>query len=253
MLNFTFHQKLLSFLFLHLVICIVAISSNFSWLMLFSAWVIAKLFNAIGNEIALHRLWCHKSFTTDKWKEILLHFFSVPLLYGSSITYAGIHRQHHAYSDTEKDPHITRPWWKVVFYVRNKDYKIETKFVSDLIKIGHHKFVHKNYFKLNFMLLITCILLFGLEFTGYFLSFNVIYNFIAAGLVNVLGHRPEYGVRLYETKDSSSNNAFLKWLTWNEGYHNNHHHNPGSYTYALNPGEFDFPGLIIEKLFRKKT
>lgn len=220
--------------------------------MLFAAWILAKLFNAIGNEIALHRLWTHKSFKTTKFKELLLHCFSMPLLYGSSITYAGVHRQHHAYSDTERDPHITRPWWKVVFYVRNEKYSIETRLVSDLIKDPYHKFFHKNYFKLNVLLLILLLLVFGIEITGYFLSFNIIYNFIAAGLVNVLGHRPEYGTRPYDTNDNSSNNTFLKWLTWNEGYHNNHHHKPGSYTYALNPGEFDFPALLIEKFFMIK-
>jgi fatty-acid desaturase len=249
MSKITFNQKLLIFVLIHFIITVYVLINHFSLLLILCAWVNAKLFNAIGNEIALHRLWCHRSFKTTKYKEYFLHLFSIPLLYGSSITYAGVHRQHHAYSDTEKDPHITRPWWKVVFYVRNEKYKIDTKFVSDLIRDPIHKFLHRHYFKINFLLLVILILLFGIKFAGYFLSFNVIYNFIAAGLVNVLGHRPEFGKRNYDTNDLSSNNSFLKWLTWNEGYHNNHHFKPASYTYALNPGEFDFPGLIIKKFF----
>lgn len=248
----SFQNKLLSFLFLHLLIMVYVLTNHWSMWYFLLAFLNAKLFNALGNEIALHRLWSHKSFSTTKFKEILLHCFSTPLLYGTSITYAGIHRQHHAYSDTEQDPHITRPWWKVVFYIRNKNYSIEHKFVSDLIKSPTHRFIHRHYFKINAALLILLLAFTGIEFTGYFLSFNVIYNFVGAGLVNVLGHRPEYGKRLYETKDLSSNNSFLKWLTWNQGYHNNHHHKPGSYTYAFNKGEIDVPGFLIEKFFIKR-
>jgi stearoyl-CoA desaturase (delta-9 desaturase) len=236
----------------HAIIVSYTLVAHFDWYFLLFGWAVAKFFNAIGNEVALHRLWCHKSYKTTKFKEMILHFFSTPLLYGSSITYSGIHRQHHAFSDTERDPHITTPWWKVVFYVRNKNYSIEAKLVSDLIKDPVHKWIHRNYFLLNIALLILLLVTLGVELTGYFLSFNVIYNFIAAGLVNVLGHRPEFGTRPFNTKDNSSNNTFLKWLTWNEGYHNNHHHNPGAYSYVMAKGQFDFPGILIEKIFMIK-
>jgi len=220
--------------------------------MLILGMVIAKIFNAVGNEVALHRLWCHKSFKTDKWKEYLLHCFAVPLLYGTSITYTGVHRQHHAYADTDKDPHITRPWWKVVFYVRNEKYAIENKFVSDLVRQPEHKWLHKHYFQINLLILLLFILIFGIQLTGWLLSYMIIHNFIAAGLVNVLGHRPEYGTRPFDTRDNSSNNTFLKWFTWNEGYHNNHHYNAGSYTYVVEKGQFDFPAIIIEKFFKNE-
>jgi len=79
----------------------------------------------------------------------------------------------------------------------------------------------------------------------------VVYNFIAAGLVNVLGHRPEYGTRTFDTDDLSSNNKFLQILTWNEGLHNHHHANAGAYRFTVNKGDFDFPAFLIEKFFMK--
>jgi stearoyl-CoA desaturase (delta-9 desaturase) len=239
------------FLSVHLLITLYVILFHFSWWMLLFGWIIAKLFNAIGNEVALHRLWCHKSYQTTRWKEFILHLFAIPLLYGTSITYTGVHRMHHAYADTERDPHITRPWWKVTFYIRNEKYAIGNKYVSDLVKDPWHRWTHKHYFTLNFLLLLTVISLFGIVYAGWFLSFMVIYNFIAAGLVNVLGHRPEYGTRTFDTDDNSSNNLFLQLLTWNEGLHNHHHHNAGSYTYVVNKGDYDFPGFLIKKFFMK--
>lgn len=241
----------MSMLFVHAVLVVYAMATYWSWWYLLVAYAVAKMFNALGNEVALHRLWCHKTFTTSRWKEFILHFFAVPLLYGTSITYSGIHRQHHAYADTSKDPHITRPWWKVVFYVRNKEYEIENRFVSDLIRDPWHKWTHKHYFKLNAALLIASLLLVGPFYTGWFLSFMVVYNFIAAGLVNVLGHRPEFGTRTFDTDDLSSNNKFLQILTWNEGLHNHHHANAGAYRFTVNKGDFDFPAFLIEKFFMK--
>jgi fatty-acid desaturase len=92
----SFHTKLLSMLGIHTVLVVYAMFSAWGWWTLLWAYIAAKIFNAVGNEVALHRLWCHKAFKTARWKEFVLHFFATPLLYGSSITYAGIHRQHHA-------------------------------------------------------------------------------------------------------------------------------------------------------------
>ena len=253
MKNLTFHTKFLSMIFIHFCIMMYAMVSEWSWGMLLIGLIIAKIFNAVGNEAGLHRLWCHKSYTTTSWKEYILHAFAVPLLYGSAITYSGIHRQHHAYADTEKDPHVTRPWWKVMFFIKNKKYEIETKFVKDLIRDPVHKWIHLNYFKINVAILVLFLVAVGPYYTGWLLSYMVVHNFVGAGLVNIFGHRPEYGTRTFETNDNSSNNTFLKWLTWNEGYHNHHHAHPGDYSYVVHKGEFDFPAILIKNFFIDKS
>jgi stearoyl-CoA desaturase (delta-9 desaturase) len=245
----TFHKKLMTLIAIHSLILLYVLVNHFDWKMLLIGIIISKIFNAVGNEVGLHRLWSHKSFTTKPWKEIILHFFAVPLLYGSSIAYIGVHRQHHAYADTEKDPHVISPWWKAFFYFRDQNFKIENKFVSDLIKNPTHRWVHKNYFKINTIILLSFLLIFGIYYTGWILSYMVVHNFIAVGLVNLLGHYPKYGTKPFDTKDNSTNNAFLKWFTWSEGYHNHHHYNPKSYTFVVNKGEFDFPAILIEKFF----
>ena len=251
MKKLTFHNKLMVLLFIHLCLLTYVMIFHWNWGFFALGLVIAKIFNAVGNEAALHRLWAHRAYKTEKWKEYILHVFAIPLLYGTTITYAGVHRQHHVYADTEKDPHITRPWWKVVFYVRNESYEIETRFVKDLIKDPLHKWVHKNYFTINTGLLIAFLVIFGIELTGWLLSYMVIHNFVAAGMVNVLGHRPEYGSRPFNTEDRSSNNNLLKWITWNEGYHNNHHAKPAAWNYVMEKGQFDFPALIIKNFLMK--
>ena len=50
--------------------------------------------------------------------------------------------------------------------------------------------------------------------------------FHATVTINSLAHR--FGRRRFDTRDDSRNNLWLALLTFGEGWHNNHHHFPGS-------------------------
>jgi stearoyl-CoA desaturase (delta-9 desaturase) len=199
----------------------------------------------------MHRFWSHKSFKTSKFKENIMHICALPLLCGSTIVYSGIHRQHHAYSDTVKDPHTTGSIFKTLFYIRDKDFYINQKFIKDLIICPTHKFLHTHYFTINTIILLLFLFVFGVVNTGYFLSTIIVYNFIMIGMVNTVGHMKKYGVRNFETNDNSTNNFWLQLVSWNHGLHNNHHQFPSNYRMNVYPNEFDFPGWMIEKFFLK--
>jgi len=251
MKNISFHTKLLVFLAIHICLFSYSVIFHWSWTLVIICFILSKIIGNLGNEIGLHRLWTHKSFRTSKWKEIFLHFMSVPLLSGSSIVYAGVHRQHHAYSDTENDPHDTKSIIRLFFYIRkNKKFNFETKFVTDLLKDPIHRWIHKNYFKINFLILLMFLLLLGPVNTGYFLSFIIVHCFIITGLVNYLGHNPKLGNQKHLTTDMSTNNYILQLLTfYNHGLHNNHHKFPGSFTNAFDENEIDPLGWVIKKFF----
>lgn len=249
MKNISFQNKLIGMLAIHFILFFSAVISNWSIWYLILVVVFGKIIGYIGNEIGMHRFWSHRSFQTEKWKENLMHICAVPLLCGSSIAYAGVHRQHHAYSDTERDPHQTSSAWKTLFYVRDPKLQISPKIVSDLIKSPTHRFLHEHYFKINIAVLFLSLGLFGPIYTGWFLSGVITYNFIVIGLVNIYGHRPDHGSRNFDTNDRSTNNFWLQALTWNHGLHNNHHQYPSKYRMNVHPKEFDFPGWLIEKFF----
>ena len=59
---------------------------------------------------------------------------------------------------------------------------------------------------------------------GYFISTVVLIH--ATLTINSLAHI--WGKRRYATRDDSRNNFWLALLTLGEGWHNNHHHYPGS-------------------------
>src|SRR5262245_21992623 len=65
----------------------------------------------------LHRYGAHRMFTMSKGWERFFHFVTY-LMQGPSFlnprAYAILHRMHHAFSDTEKDPHSPRNYGNVV-------------------------------------------------------------------------------------------------------------------------------------------
>ncbi len=74
----------------------------------------------------LHRYAAHKMFTMNKFWERFFYLFTF-ITQGSSFlnprAYAVMHRMHHAYSDTEKDPHSPH-YFKSMFRMMSRTYDI---------------------------------------------------------------------------------------------------------------------------------
>jgi stearoyl-CoA desaturase (delta-9 desaturase) len=76
---------------------------------------------------------------------------------------------------------------------------------------------------------------------GFFLSTIALHH--ATFTVNSLAHT--WGARRYETGDHSRNNLLIAVLTLGEGWHNNHHHYPGSTRQGFYWWEFDFTYYVL--------
>lgn len=230
-------------IFNHIVFVVGLFYASPYWLLLtVVGWI---LINRIGGEIALHRYFSHKSFKTTKVKEIILFVLSIFNCVGSPMMWVGIHRKHHAKSDTNDDPHGNQSILKIwsTFW---KPYHIETKYLIDLMKDSTHRFFHKNYFKI---LIITYIVL-GLvawQIPVFLISGSSLITLHSAGLVNTFCHR--YGYRNFNTNDNSTNNTLVNIITLGSGLHNNHHADPMNYSNKVKNLEYDLPGWIIEKFF----
>ena len=93
-------------------------------------WIIA----AIGITWGYHRYFAHKQWRTNKIVEVLLLYLGLLCGGRSALTWAGVHRMHHRYADTDKDPHSSNnyPWYVILFSL----WRVETiprKFVKDLV------------------------------------------------------------------------------------------------------------------------
>ncbi|KAG8379822.1 hypothetical protein BUALT_Bualt07G0129400 [Buddleja alternifolia] len=68
----------------------------------FGLYVITGLF---GIGLSFHRNLSHKSFKLPKWLEYFFAYCGLHALQGDPITWVSIHRYHHQFVDSEKDPH----------------------------------------------------------------------------------------------------------------------------------------------------
>jgi stearoyl-CoA desaturase (delta-9 desaturase) len=183
-------------------------------------------------------------------------FFYLVLLIsqGSSFlnprAYAILHRMHHAYSDTEKDPHSPH-FFKDVFgmmiatknmYMNYLQFKIqpEPAFQGNypewpiVDKIGN-----------SWAWRIAC----GLFYIGFYVAFaNHWWMFILlpvhflmgplhGAIVNWCGHK--YGYSNHDNDDHSKNSLPWDFLLMGELFQNNHHKKPNSPNFATKWWEFD--------------
>lgn len=222
-----------------------ALVINFSILSIVYGFLLARLVSTLGVDLGHHRLWSHKTFVPKRWFEYTLMFFALIVHNGSSVVFAGVHRLHHAYSDTNQDPYNV-VWWKLCLYL----YKVKEfplRLVSDLLRDPMHRWCHKNYFKIHFAISVCCLL--DPVFFGYTIGAIVFWSTVFAGIVNVLAHR-KVGYRNYNTKDNSTNIRWLQIWSLHEGLHNNHHHKASAYDFAMKKYEWD-PAAALLRIFRK--
>lgn len=205
----------------------------------------------VSSVITLHRLLTHRSFKTYPWLEKILVYMSVISTVGPTISWVALHRQHHATSDREGDPHS--PYINEKFSLTQSikvwlgyDWKIPNipvRYVKDLMRDETHKFIFNNYFKIIF---VYCAILLLIDPTLFLFAYVVPASMTVhlIGFVNVLGHK--HGYKTHETKDNSTNSWIANIISLGEGWHNNHHANPTRYYTGEKWWEWDLMGSIIK-------
>ncbi|MEP7037383.1 MAG: fatty acid desaturase, partial [Acidobacteriota bacterium] len=165
------------------------------------------------------------------------------------------HRIHHAFTETEKDPHSTRPgfWWAHIGWVvlgKAQDHDAATfnKYIPDLLKDKFHVLLAKYYLV---PIILSGFLLYaigGWSMVLWGVFVRVVVGWHTTWFVNSLSHI--FGKRRYDTNDDSTNNWFVAILTFGEGWHNNHHAYPTSARHGLKWYQFDINWITI-RIFEK--
>ena len=223
---------------------------NLKWLIFsFLSFIII---GKIGLDIGYHRYFCHRSFKTTRPIEIILLLLGSSVGFGSTLGWVGLHRRHHAYTDTQNDPHspqYIKP--SLVWLTFWKKTHLSVYEIKDLLKDPIHRALHKHYFTILtsvYIILLTIdprILIWGVS-----LPATAIFH--SAGFTDVLGHL--YGYRNFNTPDKSQNSLTLQILSLGtQGLHNNHHAYPNKYNYSYKWWEIDILGLFIKYFLIKKV
>jgi len=205
-----------------------------NWTQWSIAFLMYFILNGLGMIMTYHRLLTHRSYQCPKWFEYLMSFITTFSFTGSAITWIAIHRKHHKYADTEKDPHSPdhMGFWRVQFFTAFAD--VEGRYATDLMRDKFYKWQHKYYT----WIIYSGLLLFTLidpMLTIYGLLFPAALTLFFGTLVLSWAHK-DYQPRTV---------LWLAILTFGDAFHDIHHDHPNKYRLH----KYDLIGWIIEKVF----
>ena len=177
-----------------------------------------------------HRYYSHRAFKTKKWYPYAVNILGIFSGAGPAMTWAATHKQHHAYSDTLDDPHsyTKHGWFAVYFNTWGYNARIKRRFIKSLLRDKTLIWFYENYFKLNIGIIIVFTFIDPL-FMIFGYALPVVLAFHGYGILNILGHY----------KGKPNNTVIGNILTAGEGWHLNHHQQPGNYNIGRKWYEFD--------------
>ncbi len=229
------------FIGLH-VACIGLIWVGFSWFALWTALALyaVRMFAITG---FYHRYFSHKAFRTSRPLQFLFALIGSMSVQRGPLWWAAHHRNHHRHSDTPADVHSPVQhgflWAHMGWFLTRAGFRTDRSVIKDLLKYPELRLLDR------FDILLPVMLAVGLFFAGDYLEahhpelgtsgpqlliwgffISTVVLFHATVTINSLAHR--FGRRRYPTNDHSRNSLLLALITFGEGWHNNHHHYPGS-------------------------
>ncbi len=216
--------------------------------------------------IYLHRSQAHSAL---KLHPLVAHFFRFWLWLTTGMLtseWVAAHRKHHAKCETVDDPHSPMVhgigtvllegadlYRKAVREMKNREVKERGRMVREIDRYSHltprdwverHVYSRYPWQGVGLMLIIDLMLFGAIGATVWAIQMMWI-PFMAAGVINGVGHY--WGYRNFPRTDTNSSTNIFPWgiLIGGEELHNNHHHFPISACFAVYRHEFDIGWVYI--------
>ena len=186
-----------------------------------------------------HRYASHAAFTMSRgWEKVffVLSWVFQGSNYLSPYGYGVMHRMHHAYADTEDDPHspkydesIFKMMWKtktIYSSIANKKVEVDARFTEGVPEWNPFDKYARSWVSRIFW---------GAIYVGVYYQFATEWwlwlllpaqfalSPIHGAIINWFAHK--YGYTNYKVGDTSKNLLPVDVIMMGEGYHNNHHKN----------------------------
>ncbi|HVX17307.1 MAG TPA: acyl-CoA desaturase [Acidimicrobiales bacterium] len=197
-----------------------------------------------------HRYFAHRSYKTNRVFQFILAAGGATAAQKGPLWWAGHHRDHHRFSDTERDIHSPQKgfWWSHMGWILCDKYNTvdyEAK-IKDFHQYPEIRWVekHNGWFPIGLAVLCTLIAGWSGLLIGFFLSTVLLWH--GTFTVNSLNH--VFGRRRYATTDTSRNSAILALWTMGEGWHNNHHYYAASARQGFFWWEYDISYYVLKAL-----
>jgi stearoyl-CoA desaturase (Delta-9 desaturase) len=212
-------------------------------------WQLSVLFQSFF----LHRYGAHRQFEMSKGWERFFHVLTWAIMgpsYLSPRAYAIMHRMHHAFSDTPKDPHspvqqtnfFAMMWRTKLQYegLKRRRVAVEPRFEG-----GYPEWAIFDDTLSGWSAAAAWVALYALLYAAFathwwvflLLPVHVTLGPTHGAIVNWCGHK--LGYRNYDSDDNSKNTLFFDFLTMGELFQNNHHKWGQSPNFAVRAFEVD--------------
>ena len=224
-------------------------------------WSLAcYLLSGMGITAGYHRHFAHRAYKVPQVIRFVLMVMGTMALQGSVRWWSGLHRDHHRYTDTDRDPYSIKKgfWfahigWMLVSSSR-KSWQ-ERADITDLDQEPMLRWQHRHYWWFGpvvavvFPTMFTG-LLWGDWFGGFFYASCLRLGAVqqATFCVNSVAHW--FGEHSFDDNLSPRDHAFTAFLTFGEGYHNFHHQFPNDYRNGINAWDWDPTKWFIKSLNR---
>ncbi len=182
-----------------------------------------------------HRLYAHSTYRANVSYRFLMLAFGASTFQQSALKWASLHRTHHQYTDTDRDPYNIKKGffyahmdW-ILFYLRSIDYSNVKDLEKSKLIMNQHRHFQLWAFSFGILLPVSIgamcghileALLFGVV-ARLFVVFQVVF------FINSFAHY--FGKATYASEVSARDNWLGAFLTGGEGYHSFHHKFPNDY------------------------
>jgi len=253
--------RVIPFIAMHLA-CLGVFWVGISWFALWAALALyaLRMFALTG---FYHRYFSHKAFKTSRAVQLLFALVGASCVQRGPLWWAAHHREHHRHADTEHDIHSPQHhgflWSHMGWFLTPRAFRTRWESIRDLRRYAELRWIDRYDIAVPVLLAVGLFFLgrrIGAAFPasgtsgaqllvwGFFVSTVVLFH--ATVTINSLAHR--FGTRRFATRDNSRNNWLLALLTFGEGWHNNHHHFPGSARQGFRWWEIDLTYYVLRLL-----
>lgn len=221
------------------------------WIWLIPAFISWFLMYVVGESIILHRYYSHKAFEMDARLAKVLSLFGTLGGFGSPLGFRALHVAHHAYSDTDKDPHSPhQSLWNGYLGWYTKPLQMTPAMMLSgrhLMKDAFYPWTEKHKVKI-WWTAAAVLAVIDWKLCAFVMGLGGALGLHITCIGNSFGHR--YGSRRFDTKDDSHNLWLASWLILAGGsvLQNNHHAHPTRYHnshawYEIDVGKWIIPLL----------
>ncbi len=224
----------------------------FSWKAFFVALFLYWVAGSLGIGLGYHRLLTHRGYKCPKWFEYFVTVCGCLALEGGPVFWVAVHRLHHQITDKPGDPHSPRDggFWAHMGWImsgeslHNANGDKLLPYVPDLRKDKFHMWISKYHYMPMIVLGFGLLAIGGWPMVMWGIFLRTVFLLHSTWFVNSATHM--WGSKRFATEDDSRNLWWVAYVSFGEGWHNNHHAHPQSARHGLAWYEFDLNWYAIK-------